>query len=121
MTTSDPRGNRPETDRRRTPRYPFVATAEIVEISSGTRIFARVSDLSLYGCYIDMSNPLPTGAHVFVKIFTDADFFEAEANVVYSQPNLGVGLAFHDVKPAFLPTLHKWLLQAMQESHALVT
>ncbi len=117
MTTSAPRGNCPETDRRRTPRYPFSATAEIVEISSGTPIYARVSDLSLYGCYLDMSNPLPSGAHVFVKIFTDADFFEAEATVAYSQPNLGVGLAFHDVKQPFLPTLHKWLLQAMQETH----
>jgi len=121
LTTSTPRGNRSEADRRRTPRYPFVATAEIVEISSGTRMYARVSDLSLYGCYLDMSNPLPSGAHVFVKIFTDADFFEAEASVVYSQPNLGVGLAFRDVKPSFLPTLHKWLLQAMQESQKVVT
>ena len=117
MTTSAPKDNRPEVDRRRAPRYPFVATAEIVETSSGARIYARVSDLSLYGCYLDMSNPLPTGAHVFVKIFTDTDFFEADASVAYSQPNLGVGLAFRDVKPSFLPTLHKWLLQAMQEMH----
>jgi hypothetical protein len=116
MTNSAPRGNRPVADRRRTPRYPFVATAEIAEVSSGTRMYARVSDLSLYGCYLDMSNPLPSGAHVFVKIFTDADFFEADASVVYSQPNLGVGLAFRDVKPHFLPTLQKWLLQAMQET-----
>ena len=121
MTTTDPRGNRPIADRRRTPRYPFVATAEIVEIASGARIFVRVSDLSLYGCYLDMPNPLPAGAHVFVKIFTDADFFEADASVAYSQPNLGVGLAFRDVKPSFLPTLHKWLLQAMQEAHTEVS
>ena len=116
MTTSDPKGNRSEADRRRTPRYPFVATAEILEIGSGTKIYARVSDLSLYGCYLDMSNPLPSGAHVFVKIFTDTDFFEADANIVYSQPNLGVGVAFRDVKPSFLATLHKWLLQAMQQT-----
>ncbi len=116
MTTSAPSDNRSDSDRRRTPRYSFVASAEIVEISSGARMQARVSDLSMYGCYLDMSNPLPSGAHVFVKIFTDADFFEADASVVHSQPNLGVGLAFRDVKPSFLSTLHKWLLQAMQES-----
>ena len=117
MTTSAPRGNGSEVDRRRTPRYPFVATAEIVERISGTPMRARVSDLSLYGCYLDMSNPLPSGTHVFVKIFTDTDFFEADARVLYSQANLGMGLAFRDVKPSFLLTLQKWLLQAMQEMH----
>ena len=115
MTTSASRGNRPEVDRRRTPRYPFVATAEIVEKLSGTPIHARVSDLSLYGCYVDMSNPLPSGTQVFVKIFTDTDFFEADASVLYSQANLGMGLGFRDVKPHFLPTLQRWLFQAMQE------
>jgi len=117
LTTSAPRGSCPEVDRRRTPRYPFVATAAIVEQISGTPMHARVSDLSLYGCYLDMSNPLPTGAHVFVKIFTDTDFFEAGASVLYSHENLGMGLGFRDVKPHFLPTLQKWLLQAMQELH----
>lgn len=115
MTTSDPRGNRPEVDRRRTPRYPFVATAEIVEQISGTPMPARVSDLSLYGCYVDMPNPLPSGTHVYVKIFTDADLFEAGASVLYSHENLGMGLAFRDVKPHFLPTLQKWLLQALRD------
>lgn len=77
---------------------------------------ARVSHLSLYGCYVDMSNPLPGGTHIHVKIFTDTDFFEAGATVLYSQPNLGMGLAFRDVRPHFLPTLQKWLLQAMHKA-----
>ena len=117
LTTSAPSDNRPGVDRRRTPRYPFVATAEIAERISGTPMHARVSDLSLYGCYLDMSNPLPSGTHVFVKIFTDTDFFESDACVLYSQANLGMGLAFRDVKPHFLLTLRKWLIQAMQEMH----
>ncbi len=115
MTTSGPWSNRPEEDRRRTPRYPFVATAEIVESLSGTPMRARVTDLSLYGCYVDISNPLPSGTQVFVKIFTDKDFFEAAASVLYSHANLGMGLGFRDVKPHFVGTLQKWLLQAMQE------
>ncbi len=117
MTASGLRGNRPEEDRRRTPRYPFVAAAEIVESLSGTPMRARVTDLSLYGCYVDISNPLPSGTYVFVEIFTDTDFFEAGANVLYSHANLGMGLGFRDVKPHFLRTLQKWLLQAMQELH----
>jgi hypothetical protein len=102
-------------ERRRTPRYPFVASAEIVEMSSGARMFARVTELSLYGCYLDMVQPFPQGSRVFVKIYTQSDFFEAEAAVVYAQPNLGVGLAFQEVKQHFLPTLKKWLQKALQE------
>ncbi len=117
MTTSASSDNRPEVDRRRTPRYPFVATAEVVERSSGTPMRARVSDLSLYGCYLDMPNPLPSGTRVLVKIFTETDFFESDASVLYSQANLGMGLAFRDLKSHFLPTLQKWLLQAIQEMH----
>jgi hypothetical protein len=87
-----------------------------VESVSGARLYVRVSDLSLNGCYLDFANALPVGTEVFVKIFTKTDLFEAEASVVYSQPNLGVGLAFRDVKPHFLPTLQRWLLDAMQET-----
>jgi len=118
MAALTPNANASAHDRRRTPRYPFVASAEILEKISGTRMFARVTDISLYGCYLDMSNPLPSGSHVFVKIFRGTDFFEAEASVVYSQPNLGVGLAFREVKQHFLPTLKMWLQEAMQECSA---
>jgi PilZ domain len=102
--------------RRRGQRFPFVAAAEVTESVSQTSLHARVTELSLYGCYIDMANPLPHGSEVFIKIFTDLDFFEASASVVYSQTNLGIGLAFHEVNPRFLPTLKKWLLQAMRRS-----
>jgi hypothetical protein len=72
-----PSPNNPERkdDRRRTPRYPFVANAEVNEAASQTRIFARVSEISMNGCYLDMINPLPMGTELFVKIFTKEDFF----------------------------------------------
>jgi hypothetical protein len=103
-------------DRRRTPRYPFIANAEVSKIGSQTPIFARVSEISMNGCYLDMINPLPEGSEIFVKIFTKGDFFESAATVIYSQPNLGVGLTFHDVSRHFLPSLQKWLLEAMRAS-----
>jgi hypothetical protein len=102
------------TDRRRTPRYPFIADAEIMHKSSGASMFARTTDISLYGCFLDMAQPLPNGSQIAIKIFTGGDFLEAQASVVYSQPNLGVGVAFWEVKPHFLPTLKKWLQKAMQ-------
>lgn len=102
-------------DRRRVPRFPFVADAELIAVGSETKMSVRTSDLSLYGCYVRLTDPLPYGTQVFIKIFTETDFFEAPATVAYSQANLGNGLAFHDVKPHFLPTLQKWLAHAMKE------
>jgi hypothetical protein len=97
------------------PRFPFDAAAEIIEEGSTTRTPVRVSDLSLYGCYLRISKPLPCGTHLQVIISRDYDFFEAPATVAYSQENHGNGLSFHDVKPHFLPTLQKWLAQALRD------
>jgi len=100
-------------ERRRTPRYPFIAAAEVVEVASGTKLPTRVSELGLNGCYLDMVNPLPQGTAILIKIFPRADFFEAPATVAYAHPNLGMGIEFHDVKPFFHSVLKKWLLSAM--------
>jgi hypothetical protein len=105
-------------ERRRVPRFPFVASAEVVENNSDARMNARVSELSLYGCYVDTINPLPKGASVFIKIFTDADFIEAKGMVAYVHPNLGMGIAFFDVNPRFLPILQVWLMRAMRAMKA---
>ena len=96
-----------------TQRYPFIARAEIIPEGS-SRILTRVTELSLHGCYLDFVQ-LSKGAHVSVKLFAEADFFEANATVVYSQPNIGLGVAFRDVKPYFATVLQKWLLLAMKD------
>ena len=100
-------------ERRRTPRYPFIADAEVIEEASGAKLTTRVSEFSVNGCYLDITNPLPKGTAVSVKIFTPKEFFEAPGLVVYSHPNLGMGVEFHDVKPFFHRVLRKWLLEAM--------
>src|SRR5579863_5996636 len=114
LTALPPNGLERREDRRRTPRYPFVASAELGENACQARLFVRVTEISMNGCFLDMINPLPVGTEIFVKIFTTEDFFECAATVVYSQPNLGVGLTFHDVSWHFLPSLQKCLLEAMR-------
>lgn len=99
-----------EHERRRMPRVPFVASAELLEVDNGTRMNAQVSELSLHGCYVDTLNPLPKGTSVYVKIFTEEYFFETPAIVVYCHAHLGMGLAFHDVKPHFVNVLQNWVM-----------
>jgi len=104
-------------DRQRTPRFPFVAKAQVCEVGSNEWLEPQVSEISLNGCYLDMMNPLPIGSEVHVKIFGAEEFFEAAAKVVYSNPNLGMGLSYHDINSSFVPTTQKWLLAAMRKAN----
>jgi hypothetical protein len=94
--------------------FPFAARAEVIPENLGAMIIAQVKELSLHGCYLEFANQLEKGMHVVVKIFAGSDFFEANANVIYSQPILGTCLVFRDLKPHFAQALQKWLLQAMK-------
>jgi PilZ domain len=113
-----PNDNARKAERRRTPRYPFVANAEFSETISGPRIEGRVSEIGMNGCHVVTSNPPPEGAKIFLKIFKGTEFLDASATVAYSQPNRGMGLQFRDVNRLFLPTLQKWLLEAMNAPRA---
>ena len=98
--------------------FPFAARVEVIPENVGAVIFTHVKELSLHGCYLDFANQLEKGMHVVVKIFAGSDFFEANANVIYSQPILGTCLVFRELKPYFAQVLQKWLLQAMKGSES---
>ena len=102
-------------EKRRTPRYPFIASAELIEQKTEVRIATRVSELSLHGCYLDMMNPFPQGTLVLVKIFAGDDLFHAKSKIIYVQPNLGAGVAFLEIDPQHLAILQRWLEQARKE------
>jgi hypothetical protein len=102
-------------ERRRTPRYNFVASAELVEEKSDVRIATRVNELSQNGCYLDMMNPFPVNTQVVVKISAGEAFFQARAKIVYSQMNMGAGLAFLEVEPEYVVVLQRWLDEAERE------
>jgi hypothetical protein len=102
-----------EQERRRSPRFPFIAAAEVHEESNGSQLSARVSDISATGCYVDTINPLPGGTAVRVKIFNEAQSFEASATVAYSLTHLGMGLSFGEVPPNSRDILRVWLPAAV--------
>lgn len=102
----------PQNEKRRTPRYPFIAVAEITEAGSGAQLNSQVAELSLNGCYVDMLNTLPVTSRVTVKIFAHSECFEATALVIYAHQGLGMGLAFQDVSLKSGVLLRQWLQEA---------
>jgi PilZ domain len=99
-------------ERRRSPRYIFIASAELYEQTTDVRVASRVSELSRHGCYLDMMNPFPTGTIILLKIFAGDLAFQSKARVVYFTPNVGAGVTFQDVEPKDEYILNRWLEEA---------
>lgn len=96
-------------ERRRSTRYPFVATAEVVEPQSFTKVTGRTSDLGRGGCFIDTMSPFPEATIVRVKLSLEQRTFEAQAKVVYSMSGMGMGLAFMRMQPDQQKVLEGWI------------
>ncbi|HEX9223374.1 MAG TPA: PilZ domain-containing protein [Candidatus Acidoferrales bacterium] len=105
--------NLPESanEKRGAPRYPLIASADVIEVETGASFSARTSDISRTGCYIDMLNPSPQGTQIRVIIKNSDDVFEATARVVFTVPGLGMGIAFLRVAPQHEAVLTKWIAE----------
>ena len=100
------------TERRRAPRYPFKARAEIIDEKENARTSSRVSDLGMHGCFVEMMNPFPEGTTVVIEIYTETEFLEAHGTVARIEPKQGMGLTFSEMPPYFAGVLNKWVEQA---------
>ena len=98
-----------ESERRRAPRYPIIANAEVTEIASEAKLSAKTSDLSAGGCFLDMMNPSPEGTEIVVRISRADSTFTARGKVVFLFPNMGMGVMFTSVPVSQQTVLEKWL------------
>jgi len=103
-------------DRRRSERFPFSAVAEVIETETQTRIPARVSDVSMHGCYLDVINVYAPGTPVELTIKHSNLSFETDAVVVYSLTGMGMGLAFRHLRLAMEPILKRWIAEMRGET-----
>jgi PilZ domain len=92
-------------------RCPFVASVEVVEASTGTKLVARTSEIGLGGCYVDALTPFGIGTAVAIKILRDQGAFHAKAKVVYSDARFGMGLKFDGLDPEQRTTLENWVAE----------
>jgi hypothetical protein len=97
---------------RRGLRFSFSASAEVSREGSVDILRARVMELSLRGCFLEVSGRFAQQQALQVKIFNGKDFFEASAEVIYVRKS-GVGVLFGDMNPHFRQVLLKWILAAI--------
>jgi hypothetical protein len=115
VTTADRPSGSKHAKKRSVRRCPFVASAEVTDMTSGTRLSARTSELGVGGCYIETLNPFPEGELVQVRILKNEGTFETKAEVVYCHMNCGMGLAFRETAAKQRSVLEDWLADVVTQ------
>ena len=96
-------------DRRYAIRYPFAADAELIDLESGARSNGVTTDISMGGCFICTSKPLPLKTRVRVTFRYKTQVVEALGVIRIVKPRLGMGVEFIDVVPPSDGTLVRWI------------
>ena len=101
-------------DRRYAIRFPFAADVEIIDMESGARADGITSDISLGGCFVCTSKPMPVGARARVILSRKGQTVEALASVRIVKPRIGMGIEFIDVEAPYHQVLARWIEQVRQ-------
>ena len=103
-------GERRRIDRRKHPRYPISGGgAEVRQQGVDSRIWARLTDISLGGCYLEIMSPLPVLTYVNLVLTLEEQRLQAKGQVVVSHPHFGMGVQFIDLSAADRQMLETWL------------
>ena len=84
-------------ERRRSIRYRCDGSAELRPEASDVRTWGTLSDISMHGCYIEMTATYPVGTCVDLTLEAVGVRVHVAGEVRVSYPFLGVGIAFREV------------------------
>jgi c-di-GMP-binding flagellar brake protein YcgR len=98
-------------DRRYAIRYPFAADAELLDLESGARSTGVTTDISMGGCFICTSKPLPLKTRVRVTFRHKEQVVQALGVIRIVKLRIGMGVEFIDVEPPYDRTLVRWIEQ----------
>ena len=99
--------DRRDSDRRIYPRFEWSTAVKLGTPGGGPTAQARLSDISLGGCYLDMLAPSPIGTRLYVTFGVEKGHFEAIADVKFSVPRMGMGLQFVSISEQSRALLEK--------------
>jgi len=89
----------PAVERRRFPRQTCRIEALVADEGSATGLPAKVTDISLGGCYVEMLSPLPLGSLVDLTLNPAGTLIRVRGKVRVSQMGMGMGIAFTGLSP----------------------
>jgi len=96
-------------DRRYAIRFPFAADVELIDLESGKQVEGVTSDISLGGCFVCTSKPLPMNARARMKLTRKGQVIEALVVVRIVKPRIGMGVEFFDLEPPYNDMLIAWI------------
>jgi hypothetical protein len=93
------------TERRQFPRLACRLESQVMTPGATTQIAAKVIDICLGGCYLEMMSPLPMDSIVEVVIELGDSTISARGKVCTTHPGIGMGISFTGMRPADLKKL----------------
>jgi len=98
VTAQPWRSEAPSTqERRRSPRYKCEGSAQFRTEGSDVKTWGTFTDLSLNGCYVEMTATYPVGGTVDLLLELNGIRVKVRGEVRVSYPCLGMGIAFREM------------------------
>ena len=103
-------------NRRRDSRYRASGGAKVTEIGAPAGQWTTLHDLSIGGCYVETTNPLPPTTPVEVVLHIDDIQVNARGAVTVSHRLVGMGVQFKEVSSLNRARLEQIMIRLMQTS-----
>jgi hypothetical protein len=87
-------------DRRQSPRLRCSGNVEFRTEGSDLRFWGTLTDVSLHGCYVEMSTTFPAGTEVNLVLKSFGVRIQVQGTVRGSYPSLGMGICFKKIELA---------------------
>ncbi len=101
-------GNWTGGERRKFLRHACRIEAQVSIAGDSVRLSARVTDISLSGCYVEMLAPLPVDTIIELTLNPGDTTMHATGKVRSSQPGFGMGVLFTGLSPEDFEKLRKF-------------
>jgi len=115
-----PHSSPAQKERRRSPRFLCSGSVEFQTEDTDIRMWGTLTDISLHGCYVEMSTTFPVDTKVSLVLESLGVRVQAQAAVRLSYPFLGMGMCFTEIEPGQQLQLEH-LLSALAGQRALLS
>ncbi len=94
---TEPPRETPQSERRKYPRAKVAIPIEFKPEGAAVASHAETADLSLNGCYVEMSFTLPVGSKLDLVLWVEDARLATKAVVVTHHPQFGNGIEFREM------------------------